>query len=408
MAVLAGIFGWGIGPFLVSPLAALSVLFLMYSLARRMGLSPIMSFAGACIIAAFPVFLFIAVQPMSDVLAAAWVILVVFAALRSRKRESWALLAGAGFGMSVLVRPSNILVLFALAAALPFKLKAYLKFFLGGCLFGAVQLGFNQNLYGNPFVSGYRTEVVNALALPNLPRLIPFIGRWLSRMLTPLVLFSWFAVMADRKVPLRDRLVLFLWFAPFLIFYGLYQPLENWTFIRFFLPALPAVILSALFVLRDGTSYALQKTHSADRIGTGKKRTRAQLIKIAAVALVILVVFVEIGEVKKLRLLDVDEYESVYKKSCLAVKEALPENSVVIAGQLSGALTYYTHVLPCLWDSLQPSSFSVLQFKASQRGFGIYALLFPHEESEFQKYAPGAWEKITNYEFVSLWKFKEQ
>ena len=134
MAVLAGIFGWGIGPFLVSPLAALSVLFLMYSLARRMGLSPIMSFAGACIIAAFPVFLFIAVQPMSDVLAAAWVILVVFAALRSRKRESWALLAGAGFGMSVLVRPSNILVLFALAAALPFKLKAYLKFFLGGCL----------------------------------------------------------------------------------------------------------------------------------------------------------------------------------------------------------------------------------------------------------------------------------
>jgi hypothetical protein len=42
--------------------------------------------------------------------------------------------------------------------------------------------------------------------------------------------------------------------------------------------------------------------------------------------------------------------------------------------------------------------------KAFQRGYAIYALLFPSEENEFQKNAPGAWEKIENFQFVSLWR----
>jgi hypothetical protein len=82
----------------------------------------------------------------------------------------------------------------------------------------------------------------------------------------------------------------------------------------------------------------------------------------------------------------------------------LPEKSVILSGQMSGALAYYTNFLPCLWDLLQPQQFSLLQQQASQRGYAIFALLFPSEENEFQKNAPGAWEKIENFQFVSLWR----
>ena len=126
--------------------------------------------------------------------------------------------------------------------------------------------------------------------------------------------------------------------------------------------------------------------------------------KVVAGLLFVLVMITEMSQVKRLKLLDVNEFESVYKLSCLSVKKTLPEKSIVLSGQLSGALAYYTDFLPCLWDQLQPQPFSLIFEKASQRGYSIYALLFPSEESEFQKNAPGAWDKIENFQFVSLWR----
>jgi hypothetical protein len=406
MAALAAILGWKIGPFLVSPLAALAGLFLIYGLARQLGLSRPLSLVGGCVLAAFPAYLFIAVQPLSDVLASFWGMSAVLAALLSRKRAGWAWAAGAAFGLGVLVRPSNMLILFPLLWALPSKPKIFLKFFFGGFFFGFVQFFFNRVLYGSVFTTGYREEAAGAFAIRNFPTLFLFFGRWLSRMLTPLVPLAWPALIADRNVPRRDRLLLVFWFAPFLIFYGLYQPFESWTFVRFFLPALPALILSALLLLRDGTNYALEKIRAARFRDSKTREILAWIPRVMAGLLVVLVVHAEIGQVKKLKLLDVDEFESVYEQSCLAVKGRLPETSILVSGQLSGALTFYTHFPICLWDSLRPQSFFLLQQKAALRGWGLYALLFPSEEKEFQNFAPGPWEKIESYRFVSFWQYK--
>jgi len=404
MAASAAILGWKIGPFLVSPLAALAGLFLIYGLARQLGLSKPLSLAGGCVLASFPAYLFIAVQPLSDVLASFWGMLAVLAALLSRKRAGWAWAAGAAFGLGVLVRPSNLLILFPLLWALPPKPKIFLKFFMGGLFFGIVQIFFNRVLYGSVFTTGYREEAAGAFALRNIPVLFLYFGRWLFRMLTPLVPLAWPALVADRNVPRRDRLLLVFWFAPFLVFYGLYQPFESWTFVRFLLPALPALILSFLLVLRDGTDCALKKIRSIRFRDSRTREILAWVPKIAAGLLVVMILRAEIGQVRKLRLLDVNEFESVYEQSCLAVKSRLPETSILVSGQLSGALTYYTRFPICLWDSLKPPSFSLLQQKAALHGWSLYALLFPSEEKEFQGFAPGAWEKIENYRFVSLWQ----
>lgn len=408
MVFFAEILGWDIGPYLVSPIAALIGLFLIYGLARQLGLSRSFSLAGAAVLAAFPVYLFMAVQPMSDLLACVWGMAAVLAGLLSRKRSGWAVLAGAAFGMGFLVRSANILLLLALVLALPFKPKIYLKFILGGVCFGIFHSILNHALYGSMFTTGYRGELLGQLGTKDLlPRFL-FYGRWFVKMLTPLVPLAWLLALLDRKVAFRDRLLLVFWFLPSLVFYCLYQPYNSWTLVRYFLPALPALILSALFVLRDGMDYFRHKIQASRRSvqmpQPHSKKILATWPKVVAGLLFLLVIVTEMSQVKKLKLLDVNEFESVYKFSCLSVKKTLPEKSVILSGQMSGALAYYTDFLPCLWDQLLSPQFSLICQKASQRGYSIYALLFPSEENEFQKNAPGAWEKIENFQFVSLWR----
>ncbi len=408
MVFFAGILGWDIGPYLVSPIAALIGLFLMYCLARQFGLSRSLSLAGAAVLAAFPVYLFMAVQPMSDLLACVWGMATILAGLLARKRSGWAIVAGAAFGMGFLVRPANVLILLALALALPFKPKIYVKFIFGGVCFGIFHLILNHALYGNMFTTGYRGELISQLGTKDLlPRFL-FYGRWFIKMLTPLVPIAWLLAVLDRKVVFKDRLLLIFWFLPTLVFYCLYQPFNSWTLVRYFLPALPALILSALFVLREGMDYFKYKIQASR--GTSQmprppsKKILTALPTVVAGLMLLLVISTEMSQIRRLKLLDVNEFESVYKLSCLSVKKTLPEKSIVLSGQMSGALAYYTGFLPCLWDLLQPQQFSLICQKASQRGYSIYALLFPSEENEFQKNAPGAWEKIENFQFVSLWR----
>jgi hypothetical protein len=224
----------------------------------------------------------------------------------------------------MLVRPTTILLFLPLAFALPTKPKVYLRFVLGGLLFGIFQATLNQVLYGNPLMTGYRGELMSSVVVPELAKRIVQFGKWLFDMMTPVFLPAWLV-----RLPL-----------------------------------------------------------------------------VAAGLLCFLILRAEIHEIRRLRVLDVKAYEAVYKTSCLAVTGAVPERSVVLAMQLSGALTCYTKVLPVRWDIMAPKQFDLLRQKAALNGYGIYALLFPFEEREFRKSAPGACEKIASYQFVTPWKYQ--
>jgi hypothetical protein len=97
MAAAGLLGGWSRAPFFVSPIAALVCLVLMYLLGRELGLSPALALSGSALLGFAPVFVFQAVQPMSDVVATAWALAAVFAAYRSRARSSplWGAAAGA-------------------------------------------------------------------------------------------------------------------------------------------------------------------------------------------------------------------------------------------------------------------------------------------------------------------------
>lgn len=131
MAAAGEIAGWETAPFLAGPLAAVAALVLLFLLARELGLSPGLSAAGAALLASCPVFFGMAVQPMSDVPATAWVMAAVVLALRARRRDSAAVVAGAALGVAALVRPTNALAVFPLALALPARIRSFLAAAIG-------------------------------------------------------------------------------------------------------------------------------------------------------------------------------------------------------------------------------------------------------------------------------------
>ncbi|HYE73287.1 MAG TPA: YfhO family protein, partial [Blastocatellia bacterium] len=84
MLVAGVIAGWRNGPYLVSPLAAVLSVWLIYLIGLQLGLKKWLSLLGSIILAICPVFIYIGLLPMSDVLATFWALLTIYAALRSR------------------------------------------------------------------------------------------------------------------------------------------------------------------------------------------------------------------------------------------------------------------------------------------------------------------------------------
>ena len=110
--------GWRHAGDLAMVLHALGGLAAIYALGRVLGLGRIWASIGVAILALSPLYLFMSLQAMSDVPSLLWTTLAVLAALKSRDRPWWALLAGAAMAIDVLPRPTNVLVFAPLAVAL--------------------------------------------------------------------------------------------------------------------------------------------------------------------------------------------------------------------------------------------------------------------------------------------------
>jgi hypothetical protein len=391
MALAALLGGWGRAPFFVSPIAALVCLLLIYRLGRDVGLPPALALAGSALLGFFPTFVFQAVQPMSDVVATAWALAAVCAAYRARALSSalWAAAAGAAFGMGILIRPTNALVLAPLLLALPLRGKTWVAFAAGGAAFGAFQLGYGAAAFGGPWKTGYQSLLAEGLAWSNLPARARHYALWTARLFSPLVPLGWIALAADRRALLRNRAVLLTWFAAFFLFYAFYAPYEAWWYTRFLLPAYPALIVGSLVAARDLV------------VGFSQP---ARTWRMAAIALLVAVALaVEIRYVTKERVHEFYKGERFYPEACAMARRLLPANAIVVSMQMSGALHYYTDVQYAMWNWMDAHRFAVLRISTESRGFRWYSLLAPFEVPEVEKIAPGLeWREVGRVEDVSL------
>lgn len=391
----AGVFaGWEYAPFLVSPLAALVLLFLTYSLGRELSLSRPLALIAAGILGGSAVLLFQAIQPMSDVVAAAWAAAAMLCALRARRRDAWAVLSGVALGLAVLTRPTNILMLVPLAFALPWRPKTLALFVAAGLPFAGFHMAWNTKAFGSPWKTGYSGQ--GGLAWSNFPARFVHYGKTLCQMFSPLVPLGWLGMAVDRHLPGRDRTLLLAWLASYFGFYCFWGPYETWWYTRYLLPAFPALVIAAVAAARD-----LLRVGESTR---GRARTRLAL----AGAAVLLAVVVIAGRraIRSWQPLVIAEGQKAFPLAADMARRQVPERSLVLSMDFSGALRYYTNLQPVRWDWLEPADLPLLRARAESKGYRLYALLFPWEEKDFPAHVAGKWKKVGQVREAILWELE--
>jgi Dolichyl-phosphate-mannose-protein mannosyltransferase len=396
LAAAAGIAGWELGPYLVSPIAALLALFLVFLVGCELGLTRWSAAGAGLLLAASPVFVFQAIQPMSDVVATAWCLGAIYAALRSRTDVRWAAAAGLAFGVAILVRPLDVLVAAPLVFALPLKRRTLLLFAVGGLPCAVLLFAYNLAGFGSPFQSGYGIYGLGShFAWSHFTARLPRYALWTAQVLTPLVCLGWIASLGDRRIPGRDRALLFTWFASVLLAYAFYAPADDWWYTRFLLPGLPALPLGFLLVVRD-----LRRAIASRSVAWGRA------VGIAAVLVVAFLARSGFRSTARLRVLELHRLQSAFPNGCRRAARELPPGALVLSSEMSGALRYYTALTPVRWDALDPERFRALRARTEPAGGRWFALLMKHEVPEAATHVPGPWTFLGESENVTLWRLE--
>ena len=388
VAGLSAAIGWENGPYLTSPILALGCVLLIFLTGRELGLPVGYAVAGAALLGLCAIFLFQALQPMSDVAATFWSLAAVLAALRVRRSPNWSIAAGAAFGMAVLIRPTNVLLLPAVLFALPLR-KRTLGLFAAGGLPTAVLFGlYNHAAYGHPLQTGWvAVNLLEGFAWSYFPARFADYTLTLSALLTPLVPLAWLTISTLRGVRWRDRAMLLSWFGTYLTFYCFYAVYGTWWYTRFLLPGIPALILAFLLAMREG-----------------EKRWRFR----PAIVAVLLVSVIGWAWLKtdRLRVLGADKGQSIIPRSCAWAAARMPEKAAVVSNEMSGALRYYTGRQPVRWDWTTPETFPELRAMVEGAGYRWYALLVRHEVKLAEPRVPGNWIFDGEMGPVSLWRLE--
>lgn len=394
-AAAALLLGWDRGPFLVGPLAALLSLVLVFFVGRELGLTAWAAAGAAVLLSCVPSFLFQAIQPMSDVVATLWCLAAVGAALRSRWNGSWAVAAGLAFGVAVLVRPMDVLILPALLLALPLDRRTLVRFVLGGVPAAAILFAYDTVCFGGPLTTGYGlTGHAKLFRLANSPLHFARYLRWTGEGFAYLPCIGWVAVLFRRRIPWRDRLLAVAWFGFFLAAYGFYdyEPAREWWWSRFLLPGMPAIPLGAMLVVHDLAV-------------AGRPRTR-RWIAAGAAAAIAATAFLGIRHARQWGALDDWRSQATFPQACRDAAERLPAGALVLSMDLSGALRYYTDLTPVRWDAFQNDDFARTRPVVEARGARWFALLRRYEVAMAAPHVPGSWIFVGEVGDSTLWRLE--
>jgi 4-amino-4-deoxy-L-arabinose transferase-like glycosyltransferase len=348
-------------PFFIPPLCAFAAVVCLALIVRaRKGL--VAAGLAAVLLASSPVFVDMALQPMSDAVAMFWTVLAAWLAWRSKQNAALAALAA---GMGILTRPPLALAAGALLLVTPWasRRRAVVFAAIVGA-FVSVLLLIQWHLYGGPFRSGYGTAeqlFTWASFLPNATYQLT----WLVTIHTPLivVLFAagaWF----DRGFAWRAGVMFLAVAFPYFV----YAPrFEDWEILRFLLPGLPFVF----GVCACGVAGA-----------AGEARSLRPAIAAAIVALA--ATFWSYHAVTTRGVLDVREQERKYPLVGSWFGAQTSPRAVAIAALHSGSLRYYTGRPTLRMDALPAASLGPVISALQAGGYEPYLVL--EQGDEFVEY----------------------
>jgi len=362
--------------FFLTPIAGALLVWLTFVAARRMA-GPLAGAMAAVLISVSPPLLYQVVQPMNDVTTAAlW--MAAFVALIARR---WAL-AGVCCGLALLVRP-NLLPL-ALVSALfvivdrsvtrvagpipnPNPLIPRVAVFLAAVFpFGLLVLWLNSGLYGSPFRTGYG-QLGNLFGLSALTTNAPRYVSWLVETHTPFPLLAFAAPVVLPRERRADGWLAIGFVLATCAIYFIYTPFDEWSYLRFLLPAIALLLVLASAV----TVTLLQYAPAPGRI-----------LAVAALAAAVAVFCVRSATDRHaftLRFL-----EQRYRSAGIVVRDRLPANAVVLSQWDSGAVRFHGRKEALTWQGLDAAWLDRSLAWLDQHGRTPYILLESWEEPGFR------------------------
>ena len=380
---LKPIAGWGHAGELMILLHSIAGLAATFVLGRMLGLGRLWSGLAAAILALSPLYLFSSVQLMSDVPSLAWTTLAVLAALGSRRHAPWALAAGAAVAVDVLLRPTNVLAFIPVAVALGTSPRRWALLALGGLPGAAFFFAHSHAAYGSFLSTGYGDDTAD-FGARFIPATLRHYVHWLPMLLTPLVALN-LALPWMASVSARTRLLLAAWMLAFAAFFTVYKCThETWWYLRFLLPAFPAMVVGSLLVLRA----ALSRIPARALNGESFAGFAAALALAAAFALRLNA---------PLHPLFTGEEELGYHRMAEWMRANVPRQSVCLSRQASGALFYYTDLTVLRWDFVDKGNVGTIESAIRASGLPLYAVLFPTEYNDAhlpEAAMPGRWTDV--------------
>ena len=365
MAAFIKVFG-SFGAFIVVPLLGAVAVVVTFVLGRRLGGARCGLF-GAMLVSSSPIFLNQLREPMSDVPVTAWWLLATVLVVASTSLA--ALTAGVAASAAIMTRPNlaplaaviGVFVLCCAGSSLRARLRNAACFAVGA-LPGCVGLALiNQRLYGSAFESGYgSTEEL--FKLEYLGTNLTTYPRWLIETETPLILLALAAPWLMRSSLSWMFLALI---AVVGASYAFYLPFDNWTYLRFLLPAIALMlVLSGAVILR-----------LAERVPS-----RGARWSIAAVCLALMAWRWDNAGMQPPRPNDrrfavVGEF----------VRDELPANAIVLSMQHSGSIRYYSGRVTLRWDLLDAEWLERSLVFLREQGYYPFLLLEEWEQPLFKE-----------------------
>ena len=336
--------------FWVVPILGGVLVFATYGLGLRFG-GPATGVAAAALVATSPTFLVMLMAPMSDVPVTTFWALAILAAMG--RTSSSAIAGGLAASIAILIRPNLVPLAAVLAIWVAWRDRHWRRcaLFIAAALPGIIAVALiNRALYGSPTTSGY--EGLGRLfrwehIWPNVSRY----GTWLITAEPVLAIagLAGLVVLMRRarpraaeasggRPPRDDRCAAALLPAVVIVAWAQYFPytvFDEWWYLRFLLPAWPALALGAA---ATGAAF----------IRSRRTRLIAALVLIAAGAL-------GVTQAVSRFAFRAAQGEAKYTEVAAAVASIVPADGVVLSMQHSGSLRYYASRMTLRWDYLDPA-----------------------------------------------------
>jgi len=319
---------------------------------------------AAALLAFAPAFLYQSIQPMSDVpVTAAWMLCFL---LLVRARLDGA--AGLACAVAVLIRPN-----LAPLALVPLWMAGRRVAFATPVAMAGIVLAFLQwHWYGSPLRSGYGSAG-ELFALSNVTTNASNYLQWLAAtspalLLAPIGLFILLGPKTQDPRPRTSVLGMASFAVLVIASYLIYAVFEHWSYLRFLLPALAVM---AVFV---GVA-------AAAAIARAPEPWRLPVL----FALLLGILAHGLWHAKARDSFRLDDQVRRVSQLAAYVNEQVPGDAVLISGEQSGAMRYYTERSILRWDAAPADAMAPAVGVLAAAGRPVFIVLDAWEDAPFKQ-----------------------